>query len=127
MFSQCKTVLVVDDDATVAAGTAMRLKASGYETRLAADGKLALESISEQVPDLIIMDVRMPRLDGISALRRIRANEHTSEIPVVILSASMQDEEVALDAGASFFIKKPYRGADLLEAAECAMGALSTC
>lgn len=121
MFDKGKSILVVDDDPMVTAGTSMRFKANGYQTRLAEDGVAAVESVADEAPDLIVMDVRMPRLDGISALRRLRADEATKRIPVVILSASMRDEETALDAGASFFVKKPYRGADLLEAAESAL------
>ncbi|MEO0528955.1 MAG: response regulator [Planctomycetota bacterium] len=123
MLDAEKSVLVVDDDPMVTAGTSMRLRANGYQTRLAQDGVAALEAIADEVPDLIVMDVRMARLDGIATLRKLRVDESTSEVPVVILSASMQDEETALDAGASYFVKKPYRGTDLLEAAESALRA----
>ncbi len=121
MSEDAKSVLIVDDDPLLVAGAAMRLEAQGYTTRLAGDGQAALDSVAANPPDLVVMDVRMPRLDGISALRRLRLDGPTKEIPVVILSASMQDEDKALDAGASFFVKKPYRGAELIEAASGAL------
>lgn len=117
-----KNVLIVDDDPLLTAGASLRLKSAGYNVRLAEDGLAALEAIAEEAPDLVVMDVRMPRLDGISALQRLRLDGPNQDIPVVMLSASMQDVDKALDAGATFFVKKPYRGADLIEAANGALG-----
>lgn len=116
-----KTVLLVDDDPMLTMAASLRFEAAGYRTRQAEDGQAALDAVAEETPDLIVMEVRMPRLDGIAALRQLRVDGPTSKIPVVMLSASLQHQDTALDAGASFFVKKPYLGADLMEAAAEAM------
>jgi CheY-like chemotaxis protein len=122
MPNRLKKVLIVDDDVQICAGTKLRLESAGYETCLASDGDLGFEAACEECPDLVLMDVSMPRLNGLDALTLLRANERTSRIPVVMLSASMPDQRKALDAGARFFVRKPYSGQDLLAAVEKAIG-----
>ncbi len=99
----------------------MRLQFAGYSVISAEDGKDALDRIDLQKPDAIVMDLRMPRTDGLSALISLKSRSDTSPIPVVMVSASVVDKRKALDAGARFFIAKPYNWCDLLAAIEVSL------
>lgn len=111
-----RRVLVVDDDREIRDIATMRLEAAGYDVTSAIDGQDGIDMISKQMPDVIVMDLRMPRKDGMGMLTELKARIDTKQIPVVMLSASVIDERLALDAGARFFLSKPYKGADLLSA-----------
>ncbi len=117
-----QTVLLVDDDPAILEGARLRLRASGYDTLNANDGIQGLATAIKAQPDAIVMDVRMPRMDGLAALAELQENEDTKNIPVVMLSASLRDQQMALDAGARFFITKPYEGKTLMRAVESAIG-----
>lgn len=121
------TVLLVDDDHAILEGARLRLRASGYDTLAASDGLEGVATAMKVKPDAIVMDVRMPRMDGITALTELQENEETKDIPVIMLSASLIDQQRALDAGARFFVSKPYVGTDLLRAVESAIGQSSQC
>jgi DNA-binding response OmpR family regulator len=112
---------MVDDDNDIRQGASLRLKAQGYEPILASDGEEAIASAIANRPDAIVMDVRMPRGDGFSALVRLKENERTRRIPVIMLSASIGDRQASLDAGARFFLDKPYQGKTLVAAVETAI------
>jgi DNA-binding response OmpR family regulator len=114
-------ILVVDDDREIVFGTGLRLRAVGYETLVAYDGWQGVASARVNRPQAILLDVRMPRMDGLAALEELKRREETKEIPVVMLSASMRDQQVALDSGARYFLRKPYQGGDLLAAVEAAL------
>jgi CheY-like chemotaxis protein len=116
-----KKVLIVDDDNQIVAGTRLRLTHAGYDTCTANDGDVGVQVAQDEHPDIVLMDVSMPRLNGLDALARLRADCRTDRIPVVMLSASMPDQQTALDAGARFFVKKPYSSQDLLTAVERAL------
>ena len=120
MFNS-KSILVVDDDHEIRNATMMRLQFSGYSVTSAVDGQDALDNIELQKPDAIVMDLRMPRMDGLSALNSLKARSDTSHIPVVMVSASVVDKRKALEAGARFFISKPYNSCDLLAAIEVSL------
>jgi len=111
-------ILVVDDDREIVFGTRLRLNAAGYETLEAHDGHQAVASARTDRPAAILLDVRMPRLDGLAALRELKRGAETNAIPVVMVSASMRDQQAALDSGARFFLSKPYEYDDLLAALE---------
>jgi chemosensory pili system protein ChpA (sensor histidine kinase/response regulator) len=111
-----KTILVVDDEPEVRYAVARRLEKTGYAARLACGGAEALSEIAVGHPDAIILDVRMPGIDGVTVLSELQKNEGTKGIPVIMLSASIVDERRAIAAGARFFLKKPYRGVDLVTA-----------
>ncbi len=117
-----QTVLLVDDDQALLNGTRLRLRASGYDTLEAHDGLQGVATAIKTQPDAIIMDVRMPRMDGLKALAELQESIDTKNIPVVMLSASLRDQQQALDAGARFFITKPYEGKNLVRAIESAIG-----
>ncbi|MEZ6103992.1 MAG: response regulator [Pirellulaceae bacterium] len=116
-----RTVLVVDDDHGIADGVRLRLRSAGYETLVASDGMDGIAAAIEHQPDVVLMDVRMPNMDGLAALETLRIDGQTRHIPVIMLSASLRDQETALEAGAQFFLTKPYRSHDLLAAIECAL------
>jgi DNA-binding response OmpR family regulator len=113
-------VLVIDDDHDVVLGVGLRLRAAGYETLTAFDGEQGVAAAKESRPDVIVLDVRMPRLDGLGTLRELRNCQDTQEIPVVMVSASLVDQNAALDSGARFFLAKPYQPKTLLAAIEAA-------
>lgn len=116
-----KKVLIVDDDVQIVEGTRLRLAHAGYDTCTANDGDVGIQVAQDERPDIVLMDVSMPRLNGLDALARLRADRRTAHIPVVMLSASMPDRRTALDAGARFFVKKPYSSQELLIAVERAL------
>ena len=117
-------VLVVDDEPTNRLLLVEMLKAVGFGTREAASGEEALTLATEWSPDAILMDVHMPGLDGLDAVRRLRAREAQRRIPIIAVSASAfeDDRRQALAAGASDFLGKPFRESDLLEKLRAGLG-----
>ncbi len=115
------TVLMVDDDQDILHAACMRLRAAGYKTLEATDGEEGIATAIRGQPDLIVMDVRMPRKNGLDALADLKHRTDTQHIPIVMLSASIVDQAAALDAGARFFIRKPYNGMTLIQAVQTAM------
>jgi CheY-like chemotaxis protein len=120
-MSRSQKVLIVDDDREIVMGTALRLRSAGYEAVSAFDGRGGIAAARQQHPDATILDVRMPQMDGLEMIRELKEHEDTRNIPVVMLSASLRDKRRALDAGARFFLTKPCRSADLLEAVTAAI------
>lgn len=116
-----QSVLLVDDDQDIIAGVGMRLMAMGYETHTAHDGEQGIERALELQPDAIVMDVRMPKVSGLEALVELQGNTETKHIPIIMLSASLVDQKMALDSGARYFLKKPYQGKELAAALQVAM------
>ena len=116
-------VLLVDDDRQIALAASIRLRAAGYLVEQAHDGQAGLERIGERRPDLVILDIRMPKLTGLEVLTRLRADPTTRELPVIMLSANAAEQAQArcIDLGARFFIQKPYSGQMLLKAVEAAL------
>jgi two-component system chemotaxis response regulator CheY len=108
-------VLIVDDDPFIRRLIATTLEdVSHFELRQAADGQEALESAQAEPPAIVFLDIDMPRLDGISACRALRA-AHGPPIRIVMLTAAGRDQETAaLDAGADLFLTKPFSPLDLL-------------
>ena len=116
-----RTVLMVDDDHDIMRGACLRLRAAGYRTLEATDGESGIAAAVANRPDLILLDVRMPHKDGLAALSDLKRRSDTKHIPVVMLSASIVDQQASLDAGAKFFIRKPYSGATLVQAVRTAI------
>ncbi|OGV71935.1 MAG: hypothetical protein A3K19_07500 [Lentisphaerae bacterium RIFOXYB12_FULL_65_16] len=110
-------ILVVDDKEENRALLSEMLRGVGFQTRESANGREALSDVEEWRPDLVLMDVRMPVMDGYEAIRRIRAMTVGCKTPVIAVSASAFDEERqrVFDVGADDFIGKPYREAELFE------------
>ena len=120
-LSDQRRILLVDDDHDILRGACLRLRAAGYATMTVGDGEQAITAAVENQPDAIVLDVRMPKKDGLTALGELRSSSATRDIPVVMLSASVVDEKRSLDAGARYFLRKPYRGNDLLAAITAAL------
>lgn len=111
------TVLIVDDDPSLLAMLAMALQVEGFEVRRATTGQQALAAIDECRPDLVILDVMMPGLDGREVTRRLRQQPATADLPIVICSALSRDDDQwrAWSAGANSFVAKPFDIALLVE------------
>ncbi len=106
-------VLVVEDDAEIADVLRRTLRQEGHEVRSAADGVAALEAAEEFVPDLVILDLGLPKLDGVEVCRRLRSE---SDAPILILTARTQtdDRVEGLDSGADDYLVKPFERQELL-------------
>ncbi|SDC36583.1 two-component system, OmpR family, response regulator MprA [Nocardioides lianchengensis] len=107
-------VLVVDDDKAVRESLRRSLEFNGYDVHLASDGAEALASIGRVAPDVVVMDVMMPRLDGIETTRALRTAGH--DVPILVLTArdAVGDRVEGLDAGADDYLTKPFALAELL-------------
>jgi DNA-binding response OmpR family regulator len=108
-------VLVADDDEDIRMLVTFRLERSGYEVLAASDGEEALELAVRHRPELAVLDLMMPKLDGYQLTRRLRELEETRRIPVILLTARAQDDDVArgFEAGADDYIRKPFSPQEL--------------
>ncbi len=108
------TIALVDDDQNILTSVSMALEAEGYTTVTYADGCSALDGFEANPPDLAILDIKMPRMDGIETLRRLR---EASDLPVIFLTSKGEeiDELFSLKLGADDFIRKPFSRPLLLE------------
>jgi two-component system response regulator MprA len=106
-------ILVVDDDVRIAASIRRALAYEGYRVTLAHDGPGALATVRDEPPDLVVLDVMLPGLDGVEVCRRIRA---TDELPILMLTArdAVHDRVTGLDAGADDYLVKPFAYDELL-------------
>ncbi len=109
-------ILVVDDDQDIARFVSVNLKIHGFEVMLAGDGQEALELVEKRHPDLAVVDLMMPRMDGLELTRRLRANPMTSALPVIMLTAKGMtvDKVVGLTAGADDYLVKPFDTLELI-------------
>ena len=107
-------VLVVDDDRAVRESLRRSLEFNGYDVALAGDGAEALASISGTRPDAVVMDVMMPRLDGVEATRALRTAGHDVQILVLTARDAVGDRVEGLDAGADDYLTKPFALQELL-------------
>jgi two-component system response regulator ChvI len=101
------TVVVVDDERNILTSLGMALESEGYKVRTYGDGVSALEALAEQPADIAILDIKMPRMDGMESLRRIR---QTTNMPVIFLTSKDEeiDELFGLKMGADDYITKPF-------------------
>ena len=108
-------VLAADDDEDILALLVFRLERSGYSVLQARDGEEALERAREAKPDLAVIDVTMPKLDGFELTRRLRAEEDTRRMPIILLTARTQDADLerGFEAGADDYIRKPFSPQEL--------------
>ena len=106
-------VLVVEDDREIAGALALELGHAGYVPSVVGDGPAALSAVSESDPDLVLLDLGLPTLDGVEVCRRIRA---ASFAPIIVITArgSVQDRIVGLDAGADDYVPKPFSLEELM-------------
>jgi CheY-like chemotaxis protein len=109
-------VLIIDDNEEILLAVTLRLHAAGFDVLSARDGAAGVASAIANLPDAIVLDVQMPVMDGLTALATLHARPDTRHIPVIMLSASIVDQQAALDAGARFFLRKPFEGLRLVKA-----------
>jgi DNA-binding response OmpR family regulator len=110
------TILVVDDESELLELLMGILVDQGYRVRPANSGKLALASVAVETPDLILLDLRMPDMDGFEVCRQLKSSENSREIPIMFISAASEVEERldGLGLGAVDFVSKPFRREELL-------------
>lgn len=110
-------VLVVEDEFPTARTITYLLTRNGHRCRVARDGVEALEKIAEEKPDLLLLDLHMPRMDGLETCRRIRASEETKGIYIIVLTALGEDDNLpkAMEAGADEYMAKPLDPRKVLE------------
>ncbi len=113
---QKKRILVVDDERHIVRLVQVNLERQGYEVITAYDGVECLEKAKTGKPDLIVLDVMMPRMDGFEALQRLKTDPETSHIPVVMLTARAQDRDVlqGYQYGADLYLTKPFSPLELI-------------
>ncbi len=113
MAAKKTTILVADDDPQLLRLITRNLQLEGYEVLAASDGQQALEAIEARVPELVLLDVMMPRLDGFTVAERVR---EFSSVPIIIVTARGQDQDKirGLDAGADDYLTKPFSVDELL-------------
>jgi CheY-like chemotaxis protein len=111
-----KKILIIEDEENLVELIKFRLETNGYDVSVALDGEKGLEKILEIKPDLVLLDVRMPKMDGYEVCRRAKSNPELSDIPILILTAQAHDSEVnkAMESHPDAFLSKPFEPEDLL-------------
>lgn len=119
-----KRVLLCDDDIHILRAAEFKLRRAGLDVRTAGDGQEGWERIQQEKPDLVVTDCQMPRLDGFGLLARIRQNEETAEMPVMMLTAKgfeIDQQEAADKWNVREVIAKPFSPRELLEKVQTAL------
>lgn len=116
-----KRILVVDDELEVANAIQSRLIANGFDVQTVHDGLAGLEAARNSNPDAILLDIRMPEMDGLAVLDQLKLIPSTKVTPVIMLSASHHDQQMALDRGANFFVRKPFKSEAIVAALNSAI------
>jgi DNA-binding response OmpR family regulator len=111
------TVLVADDDPDIIRFVEVNLRLEGYQVAVARNGEQALDKALELLPDLVLLDVRMPVIDGFEVCARLRADPRGAAVPVILLTANIPvtgDHQRAREVGADDFVVKPFDPGDLM-------------
>lgn len=111
-----KRILAVDDEKHILRLVQINLEKAGYEVTTASNGREAIDAVRNQRPDLVVMDVMMPEMDGLEALQILKNDDSTASIPVVMLTAKAQDADVfqGWQSGADLYLTKPFNPMELL-------------
>ena len=109
-------ILIADDEPNIVVSLEFLMKREGFDVQVAVDGEAALQAIAQQVPDLILLDIMLPKKDGFEVCQQIRANPQWKSIKVVMLTAKGRDTEVSkgLALGADAYMTKPFSTKDLV-------------
>jgi DNA-binding response OmpR family regulator len=118
-------VLIVEDEPHIVLSLEFLLQHAGYETTTATDGEQALELVRSAMPDVVLLDVMLPRRDGYAVCQAIKSDPALRRIPVVMLTARAQEVEVrkGLELGAAAYVTKPFGNAEILEAIRAVLAA----
>ena len=108
-------IVLAEDDHQIASLVKFKLEKDGYTVHLGENGRVALDLINQTVPDMVILDVMMPVMDGFDVLRTIKSSDDTSSIPVIMLTARVMEEDVlkGFDLGAVDYMTKPFSPSEL--------------
>ncbi|MGH7726247.1 MAG: response regulator [Candidatus Eiseniibacteriota bacterium] len=120
-------ILVVDDEIYIVHILDFSLGMEGYEVVTALDGEQALERVAEQKPDLIVLDIMMPKLDGYETCKALKSQPETKDIPIILLSAKGRnvDQKTGFEVGADDYITKPFSPRKLVERINAILGQTS--
>lgn len=112
-----KKILIVEDEESLLKLESILLTSRGYEVKGVADGKSALEAIAAVKPDLVLLDIMLPEMDGFEVCRVIKGNDATRHIPVIMLTAKKSREDMIRgeQVGADWYITKPFKSAMVIE------------
>jgi len=115
-MAEAKKILAVDDEPSIVRLIQINLEKQGYQVITAYDGKEALEKIASERPDMVVLDVMMPYMDGFEVLRTLRKEPATRELPVIMLTAKAQDADVytGYKDGADSYLTKPFNPRELI-------------
>jgi DNA-binding response OmpR family regulator len=121
------SVLVVDDEPTIAEVVARYLERAGYQTRVAGDGVQAIEAAASQRPDLVVLDLMLPRIDGLEVMRRLR-DQDRDRIAVILLTAKGEESDrvIGLRLGADDYVVKPFSPAELVARVDAVLRRVGT-
>lgn len=114
-------IMIVDDEEEARLGLNRLLIREGYTIKLASSGEEALVLINQARPDAILLDFKMPGLDGIEVCRRIRSNDKTRTIPIIMITGFPEEKEIAVQAGADDFLDKPIDPINLSMRIRCVL------
>ncbi|MCE5239824.1 response regulator [bacterium] len=111
-----KRILVVDDERHIVRLVQVNLERAGYEVLTAFDGVEALEKVKNEMPDMVVLDVMMPRMDGFEVLKNLQSDPRFQNIPVIMLTAKAQDADIfkGWASGVSSYLTKPFNPRELL-------------
>ena len=114
---QQRSILIVDDSVTVRKVTSRLLERAGFDVRLAKDGIDALEKLQEKKPDLMLLDIEMPRMDGFEVATQVKNSSELKDLPIIIISSRTGDKHQtrAFELGVNRFLGKPFQEKELLE------------
>ena len=112
-----KKIMVVEDEQSLLTLQSMLLSVEGYAVEGVMDGQTALDVVETMMPDLILLDIMLPEIDGLEVCRQIKAKEATRHIPIIMLTAKKSKEDLVMgeQAGADMYITKPYKTSMVIE------------
>ena len=110
-------ILLVDDEPSLVKVVTRRLEAEGFDVCIAMDGEEAIRQVSAENPQLVILDVMLPKMSGYEVCRKLKADPHYRSLPVLMFTAKVleRDEKIGFEVGADAYVRKPFRAPELIE------------